>query len=71
MSDDLREASQRKLNFFQTMRAVLWSFLGIRRNRGYQEDAARLNPVYVILAGLLAAALFVGILIFVVRMVVS
>jgi len=71
MSDDLREASQRKLNFFQTIRAVLWSFLGIRRSRGYEEDAARLNPVYVILAGLIAAGLFVAILILVVRMVVS
>ncbi len=71
MSDDLREASQRKLNFFQTLRAVLWSFFGVRRASGYAEDAARLNPVYVIIAGLLAAALFVGILIFVVRMVVS
>lgn len=71
MSDDLREASQRKLNFFQTMRAVLWSFLGIRRRSGYEQDAARLNPVYVILAGLLAAGLFVAILILVVRMVVA
>lgn len=69
--DDGRNATRRKLNFFQTLSAVLWSFFGVRRNRGYEEDAARLNPVHVIIAGLLAAVLFVVVLMVIVRLVVG
>ncbi|WP_144629756.1 DUF2970 domain-containing protein [Bordetella genomosp. 13] len=61
----------RKASFLQTMRAVLWAFLGVRRGAGYQDDAARLNPVHVIIAGVLAAALFVIGLVSIVRWVVA
>ena len=60
----------RRAGFGQTARAVLWSFFGVRRKADYEKDAAELNPVHVIIAGLLAAALFVAILILVVNLVV-
>jgi hypothetical protein len=50
---------KRDAGFLETVRAVLWSFFGVRRRSGYERDAARLNPVHVIIAGLAAAALFV------------
>ena len=53
MSDDLRETSQRKLSFLQTMKAVAWGFFGVRKGAGHREDVAKLNPVHVIVAGLL------------------
>ena len=53
MSDDLRETSQRKLSFLQTMKAVAWGFFGVRKGAGYREDSAKLNPVHVIVGGLL------------------
>ena len=56
--------------FGQTARAVLWSFFGVRRKSDYEKDAAQLNPVFVITAGLLAAAFFVTLLIIVVNLVV-
>ena len=59
MSDDLRELSQRKLNFFQTLKAVLWGFFGVRKGKGYQEDIANLNPVHLIIAAVIATVLFV------------
>jgi hypothetical protein len=71
MSDDLHDAAQRKFTFLQTMKAVGWGMLGIRKGSGYREDAARLNPVHVIIAGVLAAAIFVVVLISIVRWVVS
>ncbi|SIT18488.1 DUF2970 domain-containing protein [Achromobacter sp. MFA1 R4] len=71
MSDDLRETSQRKLSFLQTMKAVAWGFFGVRKGSGYREDIARLNPVHVIVAGLLAAAIFVTVLVLIVRWAVS
>ena len=62
---------RREAGFLDTVRAVLWSFFGVRRRSDYERDAARLNPVHVIIAGLIAAALFVFTLIMVVRAVTS
>ncbi len=71
MTDDLRELSQRKLSFLQTVKAVLWGFFGVRRGASYQEDIARLNPVHLIIAGILGAVLFVTLLVVLVRIAVS
>lgn len=62
-ADDLRDAVRRKSSFAQSMKAVAWSFLGIRRGADHQNDVNQLNPVHIILAGLLSAALFVGLLV--------
>lgn len=51
----------------QVIRAVLWSFIGIRKKSGYEEDVAKIKPVQVIVAGILVAALFVGCLVVLVR----
>ncbi len=61
----------RRAGFLQTMRAVMWSFFGVRKRAGYEQDAQQLNPVHVIIAGVIAAALFVLGLIMVVRFVVG
>ncbi len=67
----LREAVQRKGSFLGSIKAVAWSFFGVRKGRDHADDLARLNPLHVVVAGLLAAALFVGVLIVVVRWVVA
>lgn len=59
-----------RAGFWQTVRAVLWSFFGVRRRSDYEQDAAQLNPVAVIIAGVMAAALFVALLLVVVNLVV-
>jgi amino acid transporter len=43
----------------RTIQAVLWSFLGIRKNAEYQKDTERLNPFILIVVGLVLALLFV------------
>jgi hypothetical protein len=65
------KVTARKAGFVPTLRAVLWSFFGVRRRADYEKDAAQLNPVHVIVAGVLAAAVFVLVLLAVVRWVVS
>ena len=55
----LRDAVARKGSFLQTMRAVAWSFFGVRKAAGYEKDVSQLNPVHVIIAGVAGAALFV------------
>lgn len=59
MTDDIKELSRRKLNFFQTLKAVAWGFFGVRKGRGYTEDINSLNPVHLIIAGIMATLLFV------------
>jgi hypothetical protein len=68
---DLREAASRKGSFLQTMRAVAWSFFGVRRSADYAQDVQKLNPVHVIIAGVLGAVLFITVLILLVRWVVG
>ena len=49
----------RKGSFWRTVKAVGWSFLGVRKNSEYQEDTAKLNPVHIIVVGIVGAMLFV------------
>ena len=51
--------ARRNLNFFQTLKAVAWAFFGVRKEKHYKEELAGLNPVHIIVAGLLAALVFV------------
>ena len=53
----------------EAMKAVLWSFLGIRRRSEYEKDTQRLKPQHVIAAGLVAALVFVLALFGVVQLV--
>ncbi len=41
------------------MKAVLWGFLGVRRDTDYQKDIASLNPIHIIIVGIAVAMLFV------------
>lgn len=59
MNDDIKHLSRRKLNFFQTLKAVAWGMFGVRKGKGYTTDIATLNPVHLIIAGVLAAILMV------------
>ena len=59
MTTDIKDLSRRKLNFFQTMKAVAWGFFGVRKGKGYTEDINNLNPVHLIIAGLIATLVFV------------
>ncbi|MES2089119.1 MAG: DUF2970 domain-containing protein [Pseudomonadota bacterium] len=69
--DDLREAAQRKGSFVQTLKAVSWSFFGVRKSSGHAQDMAKINPVHLIVAGLIGGALFVGALVLLVSWVVT
>jgi len=46
-------------SFWRTVKAVAWSFIGLRKNSEYKEDLARLNPVHIIVVGIAGAALLV------------
>ncbi|MRV72422.1 DUF2970 domain-containing protein [Duganella sp. FT92W] len=54
-------------SFAETLVAVAWSFAGLRRKRDFDRDVGALNPLYVLAAGVLGCALFVGVLLAAVR----
>ncbi len=68
---DLREAAGRSGSLLHTVRAVAWSFFGVRRSAGHEQDLGKLNPVHVIIAGIIGAALFVVLLLLLVRWVLG
>jgi hypothetical protein len=67
--DEERTPPQR--NFLATIKAVLWAFFGVRKKDDYEKDAAQLNPVHVIIAGLLGAVIFVILLVVLVNFIVA
>lgn len=46
-------------SFLQTAKAVLCAFLGIRKRDAHEADATRLRPLQVVIAGVIAAGIFV------------
>ena len=62
---------RKKSSFIQSMIAVMWAFLGVRKKSGLQEDVASLSFVNIIIAGVLGALIFMGILLLIVKAVVS
>ena len=57
---------QQPASFGRAMKAVAWSFLGIRKRSDYQQDLARVNPMHIILVGFVAVlVLVVGLMVLV------
>lgn len=58
MAGQQKESAQ-KTSFLRSIKLVAWSFLGIRSRAGYQDDLAKVNPMHVVLVGLMGALLLV------------
>ena len=56
MADEQKPASA---TLPQVVKAVFWSFFGIRRRAEYEKDAVALKPLQVIVAGIIGAILLV------------
>ena len=59
-----------KASFLYSLRAVVWSFTGLRRKSDFDTDSVKLNPVHIVIAGFLVVACLIGILISIVKFVV-
>jgi hypothetical protein len=71
MSDAAVKAAARKPSFWRTVKAVAWSFLGVRKNSEFQNDGAQVTMLHVIGVGIVAGLLFVLSLIALVNWVVA
>ena len=60
-----------KGSIFRTVKAVMWSFIGLRARGEYEQDVAQLNPVHIVIVGLVGVFVFVGSLILLATWVVG
>ncbi len=71
MTAPLKDAVARKGSFIMTMKAVAWSFFGVRKSSAYERDVSQLNPVHVIIAGVIGAVAFISALVLLVNWVIA
>ncbi|MDP2742042.1 MAG: DUF2970 domain-containing protein [Hydrogenophaga sp.] len=60
----------RKGSLLRTLKAVAWSLIGLRKGSEYQADLERINPLHIIVVGLVAIFALVAFLVAVVNWVV-
>jgi hypothetical protein len=58
-------------SLWSTIKAVGWSFVGLRRGADLERDSAHLNPLHIIAVGFAGVFVFVVTLILVVQWVVA
>ncbi|MDA9719449.1 DUF2970 domain-containing protein [Betaproteobacteria bacterium] len=58
-------------DMFRYLKAVLWSFLGLREKHAFETDQKKLKPIILITVGILVSIAFIVALIGVVQIVVS
>lgn len=68
---NVEKKEDNEVPFLQIAKAVMWSFLGIRKKNDLELDAENLKPVQVILGGLIGGALFVIGLLLLVKLIVN
>ena len=56
---------------FDAIKAVLWSFFGIRSSKGYDEDRAKLQLWQIVASGLICMLVFILSLFFLVKFLTS
>ena len=56
---ELDQAPKANASFFQVMKAVLWSLLGVRQQKGYEEDTTKITLKQAVIAGLIGGFIFV------------
>jgi hypothetical protein len=65
----MADLAMKQASFLDVVKTVAAGFLGIRRRDAHDQQTGSINPLHVVIAGMLAAALFVGTLIVIVRVV--
>lgn len=51
--------TKQKASVFQIAKAVMWSMLGVRQQKGYEDDTAKITLKQAVVAGLIGGFIFV------------
>jgi len=63
--------ARRKPSLWRTVKAIAWSFVGLRARGDYEEDVKNLNPLHLIAVGLVGIFVFVAVLVLLVNWAVA
>jgi len=70
-SVQVQSPSKQKATLFQIIKAVSWSMLGVRQQKGYEDDTAKITLKQAVIAGLIGGVFFVISMITVVSFVIK
>lgn len=62
---------KKNASFFQVAKAVLWSLLGVRQQKGYEDDTSKITLKQAVAAGIIGGIIFVVSMLTFVRFVIS
>ncbi|MBI3526296.1 MAG: DUF2970 domain-containing protein [Betaproteobacteria bacterium] len=63
--------TERHASFLEAAKSIFWAFFGVRRRHHGEQDALKLTPLQIVAAGILGGAVFVLVLVLVVRVIVT
>ncbi len=66
-----KQDENKRASVLQVAKAVMWSFMGIRKKSDLENDAEMITPVQVVIGGIIGGIIFVISLMLLVRLVVS
>lgn len=52
--------TEKKASPIQILKAILWSLLGVRQQKGYEDDVAKITLKQAVIGGLIGGLIFVG-----------
>jgi len=69
-TDTMAGTPKQKSSLLRTVKAVAWSFIGLRKGSEFEEDVKQLNPLHIVAVGIAGAVVLVLALVAVVHWVV-
>lgn len=58
--DNKTEAAHKKASFLQALRIIGWGYLGVRSQRGYQEDMNSITLGQTVVIGIIVWLVFIA-----------
>lgn len=65
------EVKNPSASFFQILKAVLWGMLGVRGQKGYEDDISKITLKQAVIAGIIGALIFVFTVLTLVKLAIS
>ena len=69
-AETMADTPKQKSSLLRTVKAVAWSFIGLRKGSEFEEDVKQLNPLHIVAVGIAGAVVLVLALVAVVHWVV-
>ena len=69
-TETMVDTPKQKSSLLRTVKAVAWSFIGLRKSSDFEEDVKQLNPLHIVAVGIAGAVVLVLALVAVVHWVV-